>query len=259
MAVKPTYFTVVGDFRAVVPHFQGDGTFDPALAPVTGTITFTPVVLQGDVLLAVDADPRPLGIVAAPISGIIDSDGRVKLYPEFAAPVDPAADPSQRIARDGGYEYEPVRLLSDTPLLQLKSDLYYRVTFSGIKFRGRAGTINPFVFQAPKSDIELNLIKVARQPGQPASGQTVIRPTGVRLDGDGNVVFQFNGIDIPDPLPMVVEGAGVSSWDELAGKPDVVVGASAGIRLWTGSRNDYDAILIKDPKTVYFVLPESAV
>lgn len=274
--VKPTYFTVVGDFRAVVPHFQGDGTFDPALSPVTGTITFTPVVLQGDVLLAVNADPRPLGIVAAPISGIIDSDGRVKLYPEFAAPIDPAADPEQRVARDGGYEYEPVRLLADTPLLQLKSDLYYRVTFSGIKFRGRAGQINPFVFQAPKSDVELNLISVARQPGQPASGQTVVRPTGVRVDDDGNVVFQFNGVDIPDPLPLGGiggGGGGVSTWASLAGKPlviaaggseqaaadviDAVRGSRPGLKVWTGTADEYEAIAVPDPDTVYLVVGDA--
>lgn len=246
MTTKPTFFTVVGDFRAVVPHFQGDGSFDSHLAPVTGTITFTPVVLVGDVMLAVDADPRPLGIVAAPISGVIDTDGRVKLYPEPAVGVDPAAEPG--LARDGGYEYEPVRLLADTPLLQLKSNLFYRVTFSGIKFRGRAGTISPFTFQAPKSDIELNLIRVARQPGQPASGQTVVRPTGVRVDDDGNVVFQFNGVDIPDPLPLTIQGGGGGVAD-----PNAVTGSVPGLKLWTGTAAQY-AALTPDPKTIYLVV-----
>ena len=223
MTTSPTYFTVIADYKSVVVDLASDVDPDPQLGPVTARVTFTPILGNGDVILATDASPRPTGYVAAPIVGRIDTDGRLKLRVEPDGDRDDYANVAAfpgtgntakvyfSIAAQAFYRwdgtayvetlpYAPVRLLADTALLELASDLYYRVSFSEVAFNGQPGYLAPFVFQAPNTDVELNLIEVARQPGQPASGITKIAPGAVRVD-DGDLIFSFAGADIPDPIP----------------------------------------------------------
>ena len=221
----PTYFTVVADYKSVVVDILSDPDFDPQLGPISARVTFTPIIDEGSVLAATTALPRPTGFIAAPIVGRIDTDGKLKLR------VDPdgvrldlasrsAFPPSGVIGRiyhaiDNStywqwtgtkyietYSYTPIRLLANTALLQLSGPLFYRVEFSEVVLNGKPGVINPFTFQAPTSDIELNLIGVGNAPGQPASGITKIAPGGVRLNSSGQIVFTFGGVDIPDPLTL---------------------------------------------------------
>ena len=91
--------------------------------------------------------------------------------------------------------------MADTPLLELSSPLYYTVSFSNVIIDGKSSSIRSFTFQAPNADIELNLVTSYRQPGQPASGIVKIAPTGVRYE-DGEMIFTYGGVDIPDPLPL---------------------------------------------------------
>ena len=225
----PTFFTVVADYKSVVVDLASDVDADPQLGPITAKVTFTPVLAKGDVILATNASPRPTGYIGAPIVARIDTDGRLKLrvepdgdrddfataaeFPETgsAAKVYWAIDEQTFYRWNGAdyvetYPYAAVRLLADTALLELDSDLYYRVTFSEVVFNGASGYISPFVFQAPTSDVELNLIEVTPVPGELASGQTKIAPGAVRLNGDSEVVFSFAGVDIPEPLPVVIPG-----------------------------------------------------
>ena len=188
---SPEFFTVTADFAALVEDASTDPDYDPQVAPVQGTVTFTPVVESGDIILATQMSPRPTGLVPAAITAIVDSDGRLKL----------------RTATDeggSGFTFAPVRLMADTALLELDSPLYYSVSFSGMTFNGRPARITGFTFQAPNADVEVNLIEVARAPGVPADGVTKIAPTGVRydLDGDPSMIFTFGGVDIPEPLPL---------------------------------------------------------
>ena len=221
----PTYFTVVADYKSVVVDILSDPDFDPQLGPISARVTFTPIIDEGSVLAATTALPRPTGFIAAPIVGRIDTDGKLKLR------VDPdgvrldlasrsAFPPSGVIGRiyhaiDNStywqwtgtkyietYSYTPIRLLANTALLELSGPLFYRVEFSEVVLNGKPGVINPFTFQAPTSDIELNLIGVGNAPGQPASGITKIAPGGVRLNSSGQIVFTFGGVDIPDPLTL---------------------------------------------------------
>jgi len=81
---NPEYFTVVADYKAVVADLPydadtGDADSDPTLGPVTATVTFRPVIRNGDVILATGATPRPTGFVPAPIVARIDTDGILKL------------------------------------------------------------------------------------------------------------------------------------------------------------------------------------
>jgi hypothetical protein len=220
----PTFFTVVADYKSVVVDLASDVDADPQLGPITAKVTFTPVLANGDVILATNASPRPTGYVAAPIVARIDTDGRLKLR------VDPDGDrddfanvaafpatgstskvywsiATQTFYRWTGsayvetYPYAAVRLLADTPLLELENDLYYKVSFSEVVFNGTTGYISPFVFQAPTTDTELNLIEVTPVPGELPSGQTKIAPGAVRLE-DGEIVFSFAGVDIPNGIPL---------------------------------------------------------
>ena len=239
----PTYFTVVADFKSVVVDLEADVDPDPQLGPVTAKVTFTPVLANGDVILATNATPRPTIFVPAPIVARIDTDGRLKLRVEpdgdrdnFAnlaafpgtgntAKVYFAIDTQTFYRWDSGssqyiedYPYAQVRLLADTPLLELASDLYYRVAFSEVVYNGAPGYISPFTFQAPTSDTELNLVEVARVPGQPASGITKIAPGAVRAE-DGNLIFSFGGVDLAEPVPYTDVDVTLDAADISDGTP----------------------------------------
>jgi len=232
----PTFFTVVADYKSVVVDLASDVDADPQLGPITAKVTFTPVLAKGDVILATNASPRPTGYVGAPIVARIDTDGRLKLR------VDPDGDrdnfanvaalpgagntakvyfaiDTQTFYRWTGsayvetLPYAEVRLLADTALLELDGDLFYKVTFSEVTFNGASGYISPFTFQAPTSDTVLNLIEVTPVPGQPASGITKIAPGAVRLNDDGEIVFSYAGVDIPDPVPFDLDFIAVSDSD----------------------------------------------
>lgn len=220
----PTYFTVVADFKSVVVDLEADVDPDPQLGPVTAKVTFTPVLANGDVILATNASPRPTVFVPAPIVARIDTDGRLKLRVDPDGDQDSyastAAFPAtgntakvywsiaqQKWYRWTGslyaetYPYAAVRLLADTALLELSSGLFYRVSFSDVVYNGRPGYISPFVFQAPTSDAVVNLVDVLRQPGSPGIGITKIAPGAVRTQGT-QAVFSFAGVDIPDPVDL---------------------------------------------------------
>lgn len=187
---NPTYFTVVGDFRSIVQDLDSDSDYNPNIVPISATVTFTPVINSGDIILATEATPNPIGFIPAPVTAIIDGDdGQLKLR----------ALPDE--GNTSGLDFVPVRLLADSPLLELSGPLYYTVYFTNVTFAGKTGKITGFGFQAPNSDTTLDLITVARTPGSPAGGINRIAPTGVRFDGD-TMVFSFAGVDIPDPLPL---------------------------------------------------------
>jgi hypothetical protein len=210
--MKPVFFTVTGDFRAVLEDSVNDTDHNPDLPPISAKVTFTPILAAGDVILATSADPRPTGYVPVPIVGIIDSaDGRVKMRP---------------FSDDGVAEFAPVRLLADGPFLELKDPLFYRVTFSEVRLGNKPGAITAFSFQAPTRDTEINLISVMRQPGQPPSGVIKVAPGSVRIDGAGRVVFSYGGVDIPSPLDKsgLKGDPGPSSWDAIPDRPENVPG-----------------------------------
>jgi hypothetical protein len=218
---NPTYFTVTADYRSVVADLPTDFDYDPQVIPITANVTFTPVLRNGDVILATNATPRPTGFVPAPVAAQIDSDGRLKLrrHSSFSVKANVGAFPvtgdantiyfstaTNTYYRWNGsqyvttFEFAPVRLLADTDLLELATPLFYEVRFSNVKVNNAPASLNTVVFQAPTSDVELNLIEVGTTPGQPAVGITKIAPGAVRAQS-GNLVFSFGGVDIPDPIP----------------------------------------------------------
>ena len=222
---QPTYFTVLGDYRSVVADTEADLDINPDLAPITATVTFTPVLASGDAIRASKADPQPTIYVPVPIVGHISADGRLKLrdapagrqenHENLSVLPTAGADGVAYMTVDDGrvwrwngttyiedYNYTPIRLLADTALLELSSPLYYRVNFTDVRFNGELGYLSPITFAAPQSDEVLNLVNVTRRTGETAVGVVRVGPTGVRLNDAGDVVFTIGGRDIPDPLTL---------------------------------------------------------
>ena len=223
---EPVYFTVVADFRAFVEDASTDSDYDMQTVPVGATVTFTPLVSSGDVVLATQASPRPTGYISAPVVGIIDpADGRLKIRKSADA------------GASGGFGFAPVRLLGSSPLLELDGPLFYTVTFSEVVWaNNRRGSINGFTFEAPNSDTELNLITVFRQPGQPASGVTKIAPGAVRTV-DGNLLqFSFGGVDIPEAVDIQLDSTGIGD-STTVGRAVITAADQAAARTAIGAEN----------------------
>ena len=172
--VAPTFFTVIGDFQSLVNDTADDVDANPDVVAISATVTFTPMVATGDLILATNADPRPTAYVLAPIVATIDTDGRL-IH---------AADAWEN------YDYTPVRLTADTPFLELSSPLTYSVVFSNVVIDGKNTTISSFNFEAPNADTEINLVTLARTPGQLASGINRIAPSAARFT-DTDLIFYF--------------------------------------------------------------------
>lgn len=136
-----TYFTVVGDFKSVTADLPADSNYDPEVGGhLAATVTFTPLITKGDVLV-VDG----VGYVLAPIVGFIETDGKLVL----------------RSAPDAGGTgvFTPIRLLAHSADLNLSANLAYEVTFTAVTLDGRPWSIKPFTFNAPTGG-ELNLVSV---------------------------------------------------------------------------------------------------
>jgi hypothetical protein len=237
----PTYFTVIADYKSVVVDLASDVDPDPQLGPITAKVTFTPILNQGSVIRATEASPRPTGFVAAPIVARIDTDGRLKLRVEPDGDRDDfanfAAFPATGLAAKVYYAintqtfyrwtgsayavtlpYAEVRLLADTPLLELASPLFYRVVFSEVVLNGTNGYIAPFTFQAPTYDSTVSLVTVMPASGQ-STGQGINAPMllGAEFDENDDLVFinadgsLLEPIEIPDGVVVFVDNED-STW-----------------------------------------------
>lgn len=195
MPADPQFFTVEALYKSVVADSISDIDADPQFGPVTATVTFTPMLKVGDVILAVNNTGGPVGYVPAPIVGRIDTDGHLKLRDAPDKPIEPVATfadlPAEgsvlktyrvtatglHYAWDGAgyvetYGFQPVRLLDDTELLDLDGDLYYDVRFTNVQFNGGRGDLSGFGFKAPGDGSTVNLIEVGKVPGIPVPGVT---------------------------------------------------------------------------------------
>jgi len=144
------YFTVTGNYLSVAGQELWDGSAQPALRPVSGSIIFTPLFQSGDALKT-DQGVLVLQPVQATITyGVIRRGGNVG-----------------------------VKLLAKTPDLGIESDLYYRVSFFDLRASdGSQISLNTFDFQAPESDDTLDIADLTPEPGTPVLGRPVPGPTG---------------------------------------------------------------------------------
>jgi hypothetical protein len=237
----PAYFTVTADYRAVVADLTTDLNADPEIQPLSAIVTFKPLIRDGDAIIAADASPRPTGFVPAPIAGKINTSGRLCLrdVPDGTrqnvanqAALPGTGDPTKYyVALDTNTHYrwtgsayveippyQPVRLLANSPLLDLDA-LWYQVTFSQVVYNGRAGKLKGFTFEAPSYDTEVSLIGVMPPPNQ-TGGVGINAPMllSAYFNNDDELVFvNADGTllapigDIPSAYSIFVDN-GDSTW-----------------------------------------------
>lgn len=228
----PSYFTIVADYKAFIEDAASDSDYDPQVVPISATVTFTPLIPSGDVVLATNASPRPTGFIPAPVVAIIDpADGRLKLRT------------AQDAGASGGYGFAPVRLLCSTfgtnnDLLELDGPLFYRAAFTEVVLpNGRRGSITGFDFEAPNSaDTVLNLITVSRQPGTSPAGITKIAPGAVRTVDTNFLQFSFGGVDIPEPVEITLDASGIGD-STAVGRAVITAANEAAARAAIGAEN----------------------
>lgn len=175
----PTFFTVTGLYQSLADN-NGE---------LSATVTFTPVVQQGGMVVGFDTAGSAIGFIPIPVVAVIDTDGVLKLRTEPDLPLravdefedlpDPGlttktylvdatglyylwdADEEEYVSTLG---YVPVRLLADNYLLGV-ADLYYRVQFTNVELNGVRGKLTGFTFRAPSYDIDVSLIELSTSDG----------------------------------------------------------------------------------------------
>lgn len=140
-------FTVEYDLLASLTDSADMGA-DADVVPLTGTITFTPVLSDTRAVLAPGYDPRPAGFKIRPFVGVVDTDGQLK-------------------ASKGGAV--GVRLWANDPVLEL-DQLTYRVSFDVSTTLGQKVPIEDGFFEALSTDGTLNLADVLTSTGSPSIG-----------------------------------------------------------------------------------------
>ena len=238
---QPTFFTVTADYRSVLADTEIDLDADGQIAPISAVVTFKPVLRDGDAIRAMNASPRPIAYVPAPVVAKLGTDGRLKLRDDpdgtrvivatYAnLPGTGNAANYYRVTATGlhyrwngsGYDeippYQPVKLLANTNLLNLDFALYYTVTFSQVIYNGRVGKLRGFTFEAPSFDTEVSLIEVMPEPGD-TGGRGINAPMllSAYFNEDGELVFVnadntvLDPVDVPDGVTVFVDN-GDSTW-----------------------------------------------
>lgn len=132
------YFTVKGLYQAAIVDYTDPGT-DPDIQGVSALVTVTPSVTE---VLAPTLTPNPATIVLAPMLVRLDEDGTLKT-----------------IQGDAG-----VRFVANSEVLGPLDQLLYTITFDKVRYNKRSQTLKAFAFEAPSTDIELDLATVPHLP-----------------------------------------------------------------------------------------------
>jgi hypothetical protein len=185
-------FTVNYDLLASQTD-SADAGADSDLVALIGTVVFTPLFDDNRAVLATDHSPRPAGFKLQPISGYLDSDGRLKAAP-------------------GGVV--GVRLPAHDPIMDVDA-VIYRVDFNVRTAAGEKVAVDHGYFEAPSTDTTVQLADVLQSTlAAAAQAQGLV---GGYFDGDGDVVFEDGDgnflppIAIPDGVTVFVDN-GDSTW-----------------------------------------------
>ncbi|WP_374159066.1 hypothetical protein ACEWX3_07540 [Mycobacterium sp. G7A2] len=185
-----TYFTAKLRYQAIVADEDSDSDADPDTKGFFATVIVTPFIKDGDGTDASEVQAGTLSPVTmlalAPVkarldNGIlmlrVDPDRDVDNYASASAfPATGVADQLYR-ATDTGLVYEwdgdsyeqvedytPVRLVAQTDALGLPNGatLNYRLSFENVVYNQQNQELASFAFQAPTSDVKLDLATVPR-------------------------------------------------------------------------------------------------
>ena len=185
-------FTVNYDLLASQTDLADAGV-DSDLVALIGSVVFTPVFADNRAVLAPTRNPRPAGLKLQPISGYLDTDGRLKSAP-------------------GGVV--GVRLPAKDPVMDLDS-LFFRVDFNVRTPAGEPVKVDPGFFEAPMVDTTVQLAEVLESTL--AAAAAAPRLSGGTFNEDGDVVFEnadgstLEPIEIPDGFLVFVDN-GDSTW-----------------------------------------------
>jgi hypothetical protein len=185
-------FTVNYDLLASQTD-SADAGIDSDLVALIGTVVFTPLFADNRAVLAPTRSPRPAGLKLQPISGYLDSDGRLKASP-------------------GGVV--GVRLPAKDPIMDLDT-LFYRVDFNVRTPSGEPVRLDAGFFQAPTFDLTVDLAVVM----QSALSSAASAPRLIRAEFDPNdrLVFEnadgslLSPIEIPTGIVVFTDN-GDSTW-----------------------------------------------
>lgn len=178
-------FTVNYDLFTSEADGDDAGT-DLDITALVGTVTFTPVFAESKAVLAPGYSPRPAGLVPRPVTGYIDSDGR--LYNTSGGTVG-------------------VRLWANDPVLRLDA-LTYRVTFNVTTLLGEQVKVAGGYFAAPQTDITVNLVDVLQSAysfgGPRISGGEFVGDAVIFENADGSFL---EAIEVPDGTLVFLDNA----------------------------------------------------
>ena len=178
MPVVYTYFTVTGNFQVLQTDLTDAGG-EPDFGQITGLVTFTPLVTAPE---AKTSTPLTT-VLLQPILGRIEEDGKLKtldsaplyymsgstrnLCPANTTPVFVNGNPAYWVSSTGVQTANPagtptygVRLVANSAVLGLTA-LPYRVDFSKVIYDGSPKTLPSFTFNAPATDVEIDVVNLA--------------------------------------------------------------------------------------------------
>jgi hypothetical protein len=168
----PINFTVTYDD---LTNDLDDTTGDIGAVPAIGPVVFVPSLI--DRATATANSPRPAGYALRTFSGWLDNDGQLK------------SEPGGTVG---------VRMWANDPIFELDR-LQYRVEADLTDPLGRPVPWRVFAFDAPTSDLTVNLVHVMPDPSQEFSrGPRAYDITELSVDGSNDFVFEReDGYQLP--------------------------------------------------------------
>lgn len=216
-----TNFTVQYDLLASATDSSDVGV-DADIVPLIGSVLFEPVIADDRAVLAPSYTPRPAGFKLRSFTGFIDVDGRLKS------------------ARSGAVG---VRLWANDPQLDLE-ELTYKVSFNLTTPVGEPVRVDGGYFEAPSTDVAVNLADVLQSVGSPGVGITKgdkgdqgFSFVGLSAAGDGTSVVGLvesdNGV-VPagNPIPVSLAYNSTVTHAATASTPRPPVNVAV---IWIGS------------------------
>jgi hypothetical protein len=151
------------------------------LHALLGWVIFTPQV--HGVAMGAGYSPRPASFAFEAVSGVIDGDGQLK--DKYGGTVG-------------------VRLYANDPVLNLEN-LPYRAE---LRIPGEGRPVWFTTFDAPTTDITVNLVPFVPAPGTTAVGVTVTGAVDNVIQTGDTLQFYVDGVPIGAPVSLIPSGAG---------------------------------------------------
>lgn len=158
---------------------------DADVVPLVGEVQFTPLLADDALALAPNHFPRPAGLKFRPSFGYVDTDGRLKTISGGAV---------------------GVRLWANDPMFGFDDPLVYQVRFNLRTPAGDRVKIDDRFFEAPSSDVDVQLADVM-QSTIPLATRALPIVSGQFVNG--TIVFENGDGTFLDPIGIP---AGVSVW-----------------------------------------------